>query len=191
MSGGFSENRFSHFAIYERIRKEHKVIDMYSDINEPREKLSKHVVRVWIIRETIENVIGLTILGILLYLDYHFSWKAWIGWILIGLVPVSIVMMVWSWIMSFLLYKNWRYDVSEEFLQLKMGVILEKNYLVPMTKIQSVATEQGPLLRKYGLCSVTVDTMGSSHSIPALHKEDAIELRNQIARYAKIKEVES
>jgi len=189
--GDFSENRFSHFAIYERIRKEHKVIDMYSDINEPREKLSKHVVRVWIIRETIENVIGLTILGILLYLDYHFSWKAWIGWILIGLVPVSIVMMVWSWIMSFLLYKNWRYDVSEEFLQLKMGVILEKNYLVPMTKIQSVATEQGPLLRKYGLCSVTVDTMGSSHSIPALHKEDAIELRNQIARYAKIKEVES
>lgn len=59
-----------------------------------------------------------------------------------------------------------------------------------MTKIQSVATEQGPILRKYGLYSVSVETMGSSHTIPALPKDVAVELRNQIAQYAKIKEVE-
>jgi len=98
---------------------------------------------------------------------------------------------VWSFINPFLLYKNWRYDVDEEFLQLKSGVLYEEHQLVPMTKIQSVATKQGPLLRKYGLCSISIETMGSSHTIPALPKDVAIKLRNQIAHYAKIKEVES
>jgi len=164
---------------------------MYPQMNEPQKRLSKDAVKVWIISETIMNVIGFIILGILLYLDYRFSWKEWIGWIIKGLLPIAVLGAVWSWISPFLLYKNWRYDVDEEFLQLKSGVVNETHQLVPMTKIQSVATKQGPLLRKYRLCSVSIETMGSSHTIPALPKEIAIELRNQIAHYAKIKEVES
>ncbi|CAH2714550.1 hypothetical protein BACCIP111895_01722 [Neobacillus rhizosphaerae] len=164
---------------------------MYPQMKGPQKRLSKDAVKVWIINETIMNVIGFLILGILLYLDFRFSWKEWIGWIIKGLIPIAVLGAVWSWINPFLLYKNWRYDVDEEFLQLKSGVINERHQLVPMTKIQSVATKQGPLLRKYGLCSVSIETMGSSHTIPALPKEIAIELRNQIAHYAKIKEVES
>ncbi len=144
----------------------------------------------WMLSETITNLIAFIILGVLLYLDYRFSWKEWIGWILLGITVISVLGAAWSLISPFLLYKNWRFDVDEEFLQLKSGVLNEVHELVPMTKIQSVATKQGPLLRKYGLCSVSIETMGSSHSIPALPKEVAIKLRNQIAQYAKIKEVE-
>lgn len=164
---------------------------MYSQINVPQKRLSKDAVKVWIISETIANLIGFIILGVLLYLDYRFSWKEWIGWILIGITAISVLGAVWSFINPILLYKNWCYGVDEEFLQLKSGVLNEMHQLVPMTKIQSVATKQGPLLRKYGLCSVSIETMGSSHTIPVLPKEVAIELRNQIAHYAKIKEVES
>ncbi|WP_370694026.1 MULTISPECIES: PH domain-containing protein [Peribacillus] len=139
--------------------------------------------------EMVTNLIAFIILGVLLYLDYRFSWKEWIGWILIWITAISVLGAVWSLISPFLLYKNWRFDADEEFLQLKSGVLNEVHELVPMTKIQSVATKQGPLLRKYGLCSVSIETMGSSHSIPALPKEVAIKLRNQIAQYAKIKEV--
>ncbi|GAB6256814.1 PH domain-containing protein [Peribacillus sp. N1] len=143
----------------------------------------------WMLSETITNLIAFIILGFLLYLDYRFSWKEWIGWILIGITDISVLGAVWSLISPFLLYKNWRFDVDEEFLQLKSGVLNEVHEIVPITKIQSVATKQGPLLRKYGLCSVSIETMGSAHSIPALPKEVAIKLRNQIAQYAKIKEV--
>ncbi|WHY86617.1 PH domain-containing protein [Neobacillus novalis] len=163
---------------------------MYSQMNGPQKRLSKDAVKVWIISETITSIIGFITLGIFLYLDYRFSWKEWIGWILKGLLLISVLSAVWSWIKSFLLYKSWRYDVSEEFLQLKSGVLYEKHQLVPMTKIQSVATNQGPVLRKYGLCSVSIETIASAHAIPALPKQTAIELRNQIAHYAKIKEVE-
>lgn len=164
---------------------------MYSQISVPQQRLSKDAVKVWIISETIANIIGLIIIGVLFYLDYLFAWKEWIGWILIGITIISVLSIVWSLISPFLLYKSWRYDVNEEFLQLKSGVLNEKHQLVPMTKIQSVATKQGPLLRKYGLYSVSIETMASSHTIPALPKEVAVELRNQIAHYAKVKEVES
>lgn len=164
---------------------------MCSQMNEPQKRLSKDAVKVWIISETITDLIGFIVLGVLFYLDYHFSWKEWIGWILMGITVFAVLGAVWSFINPLLLYKNWRYDIDEEFLQLKSGVLHEVHKLVPMTKIQSVATKQGPLLRKYGLCSVVVDTMGSSHTIPALPKEVAVELRDNIAQYAKIKEVES
>ncbi|GIN71600.1 hypothetical protein J14TS2_20750 [Bacillus sp. J14TS2] len=163
---------------------------MYTPLDAPKKRLSKDAVKVWLISETVENIIGLIILGALFYLDYRFSWKEWIGWILIVITVFASIAGIWSLIRPFILYKNWRYGVDEEFLQLKSGAINETHQLVPMTKIQSVMTEQGPFLRKYGLCSVSVKTMGSSHTIPALPKEVAVELRNQIAQYAKIKEVE-
>ncbi|MEV5112283.1 PH domain-containing protein [Peribacillus frigoritolerans] len=163
---------------------------MNSIMSLPQKRLSKDAIKVWMLSETITNLIAFIIIGVLLYLDYRFSWKEWIGWILIGITIISVLGAAWSLISPFLLYKNWRFDVDEEFLQLKSGVLNEVHELVPMTKIQSVATKQGPLLRKYGLCSVSIETMGSSHSIPALPKEVAIKLRNQIAQYAKIKEVE-
>lgn len=163
---------------------------MNEQINLPVRKLSRDVIKVWLISESIENGIGFIILGILFYLDYLFSWKEWIGWILYGIAVLGVGGALWSFIRPFLLYKNWRYDVDEEFLQFKSGVVKRVYQLVPMTKIQSVALEQGPILRKYGLYYVLLETMGSSHAIPGLPEEVAIELRDQIAHYARLKEVE-
>ncbi|GAQ18221.1 bacterial membrane flanked domain protein [Oceanobacillus picturae] len=163
---------------------------MSESLLSPNKKLSKKAVKVWRLTETISNVISLIVLAILFYLDFYFSWVYWIGWILIGLVVIGIVGGIWGYIKPGLLYKHWRYDISEEFLQLKSGAIKEEHQLVPMTKIQSVSTKQGPLLRKYALYAVTVQTMGSTHTIPALEKAVATELRNTIAKYAKVEEME-
>lgn len=164
---------------------------MYSQIHAPENRLSKDSVKVWIISRVISYVIWIAIFSILLYLDYRFSWYEWIGWVLIGITSLIALSGIWSvFIKPFLLYKNWRYDATEDFLQLKSGAFNEEHQLVPMTKIQSVATNQGPILRMYRLYSLTIETMGSTHRIPALPKDVAIELRNRIAHYAKIKEVD-
>ncbi|MBY7144949.1 PH domain-containing protein [Virgibacillus sp. NKC19-3] len=163
---------------------------MYTDIPAPQNRLSKDSIKVWLIRETAENMVGFIILGVLFYLDYYLSWREWIGWIFIGLTVLAIIGTIWSFFKAFLLYKHWRYGISEEFLQLKSGALKEKHELVPMTKIQSVSTNQGPLLRRYNLYAITVNTMGSEHVIPALPKPIAMELRGQIARYAKVKEAD-
>lgn len=163
---------------------------MDSEISAPQKKLSKNAIKVWMISDLISDLIGFIVLAVLFYLDYHFSWLEWIGWILIGLAVLAVLSPIWSITRPFLLYKNWRYDVDEEFLKFKFGAIFEEHHLVPMTKIQAVSTSQGPIYRKYRLFSVKIETMGSTHTIPALSEEIATELRNKIAYYAKIKEVE-
>ncbi|WHY62312.1 PH domain-containing protein [Cytobacillus firmus] len=161
---------------------------MLVNIKEPQNRISSRAIRVWIISEVIQNIIGFAVLGVLFYLNDLFSWKEWIGWVLIILLFVSIPAAIWSFISPFIKYKSWRYDVDEEYVQMKSGVWQEKHLLIPMTKVQSVETVQGPIMRKYGLYSVTMGTMGSSHTIPALPESEAVSLRNQIAKYAKIKE---
>ncbi|WP_244533119.1 PH domain-containing protein [Paenibacillus sp. 453mf] len=164
---------------------------MYSQTKEPQQRLADNAVKIWWISAVISNVIGFVIFGVLLFLNFYFSWYAWIGWVLIGLTIILVLFAVWDiLIRPKLLYAHWRYDVSEQFLQMKFGTLTEVHQLIPMTKIQSVATRQGPLLRKYKLYALSVDTMGSSHSIPILPEQVALDLRDQIAYYAKIKEVD-
>lgn len=165
---------------------------MYSHIRQPTNRLAKDAIKVWIIREVLIDIISCSLLGIIFYLDYLFSWQAWIGWVIIVITGILIIFMIWSICLEpFLLYRNWRYDIDESFLHLKSGALIEVHQLVPMTKIQAVKTNQGPLFRKYGLCSLEINTISTSHKIPALLKDEAVQLQNQIAHFAKIKEVDS
>lgn len=156
----------------------------------PRHSLSPNAVKYWRMEELISNVIAGVILAVLLYLDWRFGWYSWIGWVLIGLAVIFLIGIFWSILSPPLTYKSWRYDLDEEFLHLQFGIWSRTEQLVPMTKIQAVSLTQGPLMRKYKLASLSVETMGSSHAIPALPKEKAAELRVRIAHFAKIKEVE-
>lgn len=167
------------------------MITLSFKINKPKQRLARDAVKVWLISDTISNIIMIIILGVFFYLQSYYGWYEWVRSILFLITILVIVGTVWSFIKPFLLYKNWRYDVNEEFLQLKFGALNEERRLVPMTKIQSVATRQGPLLRRYGLYTITIDTMGTTHTIPALSEEVGLKLRDEIARYAKIREVES
>ncbi|WP_312097544.1 PH domain-containing protein [Niallia sp.] len=164
---------------------------MYFSIPEPTKKVSKEVVKVWRISEAISNSVILAVLIVCYYLDFYFSWKTWIGLVIVCLIGLTFLAALWGiFIEPPLKQKYWRYDVSEEFIQLKWGVMVENHQLVPMTKVQSVELTQGPLQRKYQLYSIKVGTMGTSHEIPAIPKEEAYRLRDQIAYFAKIKEVE-
>lgn len=163
---------------------------MKSPISAPQRCLSKDAFKVQLITEVITFVIGFAVLAVLYYLDHRFAWKEWGGWILHGLFVIGVLGGIWSFIEPYFLHKSWRYDIDEDFVQMKFGVLTERHTLVPMTKIQAVSTKQGPILRKYGLYTISITTMGSSHEIPGLPADVATDLRNQIAQYAKIKEVE-
>lgn len=167
------------------------VIILSFKINNPKQRLSRNVIKVWLISNTISNLIWMLILVGLIYAHSYFEWHPLVRSVLILVAMLVIIRTIWSFVKPFLLYKNWRYDVSEEFLQLKFGALNEERRLVPMTKIQSVATRQGPILRYFGLYSLTIDTTGTTHTIPAISEEAGLNLRDEIAHYAKIREVES
>ena len=55
-----------------------------------------------------------------------------------------------------------------------------------MARVQHVDTRQGPLLRHYGLSTVTISTAAGTHEIPALADDVAGILRDRISELARV-----
>lgn len=163
---------------------------MNTYIPAPTHQLPKDSIKVMILKEIIGLVVTLGVLGGLFALHSYFSWPVWSWWALMGGVILSVCLTVPSLFTPFLQYKNTRYGVTEEFLLIKTGALKRTDQLIPMAKIQTVSTQQGIMMRKYNMMSVAIQTTGSHHLMPYLHEEEARNLRNQIAHYAKIEEVE-
>lgn len=83
-------------------------------------------------------------------------------------------------------WMRWRYEVSEHEVYLGYGLVVRRRVLIPMARVQHVDTKAGPLLRAFGLSTVTVTTAGSTHEIPALSDAVADELRDRIAAHARV-----
>ncbi|MGG0643153.1 PH domain-containing protein [Sporosarcina gallistercoris] len=164
---------------------------MENDIQAPTQRLADTTVRVLRWGATLRRIIMLVILGGFHAASTYFSWWEWTRTITYWGAGLTLITAIWSiGLRPVYFHKHFRYGVTDEFLHIKSGAFHENYELIPMSKIQAVSTNQGPILRRYGLYSLEIETMGSSHGIPALPKEVAIEVRNQIARRAKIKEVD-
>ena len=83
-------------------------------------------------------------------------------------------------------YIRWRYELRPDFLELKYGIIWRKHVVVPFIRVQNTDTKQGPILRAFGLASVTVSTAAGSMEIPGLQTEEADSVRNRAAEFARL-----
>lgn len=164
---------------------------MYTNTREPDKHIDKSAIKLWRISNTIGHSIWIIITVVLLVFDYKMDWYNWVSYVLWISLGLSLPSAVWSvFFEPNLVQKYWRYGIDEEFVKLRHGKWIINHQLIPMTKVQYVGLEQGPLLRRFNLSTVSVGTMGSTHEIPAIPDEEAKELRDQIAELAKIKEVE-
>src|SRR5699024_8558861 len=85
-------------------------------------------------------------------------------------------------------YRRWRYEIFEQEIYIQHGILIMTRTIVPMIRVQHVDTVQGPILKKYGLSTVTISTAATVHEIPALTDEDASALRDQISVLARVDE---
>ena len=83
-------------------------------------------------------------------------------------------------------YVRWRYEVSEDYLDIAKGIIWRKRYIIPFIRVQNTDTRQGPVLRMFGLASVTVSTAAREHVIIGLDSETAEQLRDRAAELARL-----
>lgn len=83
-------------------------------------------------------------------------------------------------------YARWRYELSPEFLDIACGIFWRKRYVIPFIRVQNTDTQQGPVLRAFGLSSVTVSTAAGSHQIPGVDSATAEALRDRAAELARL-----
>jgi uncharacterized protein len=151
---------------------------------QPERRISERALPVWRISGAINSVFMLLLSGGTISLSIIFEWPAWI--IAIAIVVFAAFCYFFIYLFPLLKWKRWRYEVREQEIELQEGIFIIKRTLIPMIRVQHVDTRQGPILRKYGLATVTVSTAATVHEIPALEIDEAEELRISISRLARV-----
>lgn len=114
--------------------------------------------------------------------DSHF-------WVLIFISLVSVLLWILAvFVMPPLRWKRWRYSINQNEIDLLRGIIVRKETLIPLSRVQHVDTRQGPLLRWFNLSSVTISTAATTHEIPGLDEVIADRVRREISTYARLAE---
>jgi uncharacterized protein len=152
----------------------------------PIHMISRDAIKAWRITAALYESITwvLTIVGLVLYIVIDFPL-----WIVLILGAVSIISTyIFVLLLPKLRWKRWRYEVFEKEIYIQHGIIVVSRTLIPMIRVQHVETEQGPILKKFDLASVSISTAATTHQIPALSNEDASDLRDKISALARVDE---
>jgi len=154
----------------------------------PDEKIDDAALRVWRTTGWISAAVYAVIVGMVLWLTLRFDWPAWIVSLLAVLAAAAAAVEIA--VVPKVRMARIRYAIREDEIDLIHGIIVRKRTLIPMVKIQHVDTKQGPILRRYGLLTVTFSTAAGKHEIPALGAARAEEVQSRIAKLARITDEE-
>lgn len=119
--------------------------------------MDPRAVRYWMTGEAISNAVVTVVLGVLAFLiDPARPWLLLaLGIVLAIGIPYMIVMPLWR-------YRVHRWEVTEDAVYTRTGWLWQEWRIAPMSRIQTVDTERGPLEQAFRLSSVTVTTASAA-----------------------------
>jgi uncharacterized protein len=144
-------------------------------------ELDRRIVVVW----TVQEAVGYGVLAVVLL-------AADIGARLAGVeVPgppglaaglVAVAGGVAAWWVPRASYRIWRYQVAEDALELRRGLVRRIHSAIPYFRVQHIDVAQGPVERAVGLARLVVHTAsaGTDATIPGIAAGDAEGLRRLI-----------
>lgn len=154
--------------------------------NEPINQISPKGLKVWRLYGLMHSaVIWLLAIGAGV-LNWWLEGRWWV--MVICVVLPILYTYIFVYLFPKLRWLRWRYEVREQEIELQHGLFVVKRTLVPMVRVQHVDTEQGPILRKHDLASITISTAATNHTIPALITSEADDLRSRISTLARVAE---
>lgn len=154
----------------------------------PESKLDPRIKNVWRINDGLWIVV-LALVCILPFVlmagvDDDMAWAATIA--TAEVVMVVLLLVLFLGVLPPIRYARWRYRVSDDYLEIRKGIVWRKHYVIPFIRVQNTDTRQGPIMRAFGLASVTVATAAGEHEIPGLRSADAEVLRDKAAELARL-----
>jgi membrane protein YdbS with pleckstrin-like domain len=81
------------------------------------------------------------------------------------------------------LYRTWGYRIDAKVLETRSGKVFQRARLLPLSRLQHVDIERGPLERMYGLAALVLHTAGTHSAnirIPGLEAAEATRLRDHL-----------
>lgn len=154
---------------------------------EPRERLDPRAQTLWRISGLIQAVVftGLAVGAMAVaHVLFGLGW----GWIIGVPVAVAVLGLALAIVVPTINWRQWRYDIREEEVDIRHGIVTVTRQLVPMARIQHVDTRRGPLQRRFGLASVVLYTAAGAIEIPELADAVAAAVRDRIAALANVRD---
>lgn len=152
---------------------------------EPSEKLDPRARRVWTIGD-------LLVAAVLTAMAWGVTYTLWrllaFDRMATFVVPAAFgaALVAWAFIRPEIEFRQWRFEIRDDEVDLLHGVVIRTRQVVPMSRIQHVDTRRGPLQRRYGLATVQFFTAAGAMEIPQLSVGRAEQVRDQIAALAKV-----
>jgi membrane protein YdbS with pleckstrin-like domain len=163
----------------------------------PSRKLDKRIIWVWRL-SALANValyavivIG-TLIGVRVGLAFDGGFHAsgvlsLLNFIVVGCAGLALTaLIVFAIIVPQIRWIQWSFDVLEEEVDIHKGIFWRRRIIIPLIRVQNVDTRQGPVMRAFGLASITVATAAGEHEIPGLPLPEADALRDRVAMLARI-----
>ncbi|RNL40549.1 PH domain-containing protein [Paraeggerthella hongkongensis] len=153
----------------------------------PANQLNPKIKSVW----RISDAVWLTVVFLCCFVPFAIAAVAdaspWIFVVLAAIAAVYVVSLVLCLIvLPPIRFMRWRYELSDDYLDIAKGIVWRKRYIIPFIRVQNTDTRQGPILRAFGLASVTVATAAGEHEIPGLDADTAEQLRDKAAELARL-----
>ena len=157
----------------------------------PESKLDPKIKSVWRINDAIWIIISFLIcFGIAAVIAVIAAEEGDAPWAPILLAAVAILFAALAVLCLIILppirYARWRYQLTDDFLDIAKGIIWKQRIVIPFIRVQNTDTRQGPIMRAFGLASVTVSTAAGEHEIPGLALAEAADVRDKAAELARI-----
>ena len=135
----------------------------------PQNQLDPRIKNVW----RINDAVWLTLVFLCCFVPFLIAAATdpapWITLVLVvEAVVFAAALVLWLAVLPPIRYVRWRYELSEDYLDIARGIIWRKRFIIPFIRVQNTDTRQGPILRAFGLSSVTVATAAGEHEIPGL-----------------------
>lgn len=140
-------------------------------LREPAHQVSANQLKLWRTVELIEFVIGMAIL-VALWIFVPHPW--WLLPLFVALVLGDLVLMLW---IPRLKFRTHRWEVTSGAVYTQTGWLSTKQRIAPLSRVQTVDTRRGPLMRLFGLSAVTITTASSAGAIEIIGLDEDVATR--------------
>lgn len=149
-------------------------------LREPAHRVSPRAVNYWRTKSAISAVITIAVAVTVYALVPSRPW--WATALLVGLVVVDVVELL---VVPQLRYRIHRWEVNDIAIHTREGWLGRESRIAPLSRVQTVDSAQGPLMRAFRLASVTVTTASAAGPITIVGL-DADEARELVVQLTEI-----
>lgn len=101
--------------------------------------------------------------------------------LIIAIISIIVILgILFVLVLPIFRYKNFRYAIEEDEVHVRRGIIFIETNIIPYFRIQNIDINEGFIMRKYQLATLTLSTAGGNSEIELIDKHEAQKLKRLI-----------